>query len=107
MAKELKKLGANIKELPDGLEITGTGLKGGSVHGYGDHRVVMAMTVAGFAADGKITDDLCHDEILQCRVHIDCVSLSATFCKAVLCLLCVQNSGMKLTPADVFVNLCD
>ena len=57
MAGELKKLGANIKELPDGLEITGTGLKGGSVHGYGDHRVVMAMTVAGLAAEGKITVD--------------------------------------------------
>lgn len=57
MATELKKLGADVKELPDGLEIKGTGLKGGSVHGYGDHRVVMAMTVAGLAADGKITVD--------------------------------------------------
>jgi len=57
MAGELKKLGADIKELPDGLEIKGTGLKGGSVHGYGDHRVVMAMTVAGLAADGNITVD--------------------------------------------------
>jgi len=57
MATELKKLGADIKELPDGLEIKGTGLKGGSINGYGDHRVVMAMTVAGFAADGKITVD--------------------------------------------------
>ena len=57
MATELKKLGADVKELPDGLEIKGTGLKGGSVHGYGDHRVVMAMTVAGFAADGKINVD--------------------------------------------------
>ncbi len=57
MAGELKKLGADIKELPDGLEINGTGLKGGSVHGYGDHRVVMAMTVAGLAAEGKITVD--------------------------------------------------
>ena len=43
--------------MPDGLEINGTGLKGGSVHGYGDHRVVMAMTIAGLAADGKITID--------------------------------------------------
>ncbi len=57
MAEELKKLGADVKELPDGLEIKGTGLKSGSVHGYGDHRVVMAMTVAGLAADGRITVD--------------------------------------------------
>jgi 3-phosphoshikimate 1-carboxyvinyltransferase len=57
MAAELSKLGADITELPDGLEIKGTGLKGGSVCGHGDHRIVMAMTVAGFAADGKITVD--------------------------------------------------
>ncbi|MFC1538064.1 3-phosphoshikimate 1-carboxyvinyltransferase [Candidatus Latescibacterota bacterium] len=57
MASELTKLGADIKEMPDGLEIRGTGLDGGSVKGYGDHRIVMAMTVAGFAADGKITVD--------------------------------------------------
>jgi 3-phosphoshikimate 1-carboxyvinyltransferase len=27
------------------------------VHGHGDHRVVMALTVAGFAADGPVTVD--------------------------------------------------
>ena len=57
MAKELKKLGADIKELPDGLLIKGTGLSGGEVHGHGDHRVVMAMAVAGLASDSKITVD--------------------------------------------------
>jgi 3-phosphoshikimate 1-carboxyvinyltransferase len=57
MARELTKLGADIKELPDGLIIRGTGLKGGKVHGHGDHRVVMALTVAGFAADGPVTVD--------------------------------------------------
>lgn len=57
MAAELGKLGADIKELPDGLIIRGTGLKGGSVNGHGDHRVVMALTVAGFAADGPVTVD--------------------------------------------------
>ena len=57
MRKELSKLGADITEMPDGLEINGTGLKGGSVHGYGDHRVVMAMTIAGLASDGEIKVD--------------------------------------------------
>ncbi len=57
MAKELSKLGADITEMPDGLTIRGTGLTGGSVSGHGDHRIVMAMTVAGFAVDGKITID--------------------------------------------------
>jgi 3-phosphoshikimate 1-carboxyvinyltransferase len=57
MAAELVKLGANVKELPDGLEIHGGGLNGGRVHGHGDHRIVMAMTVAGFAANSPITVD--------------------------------------------------
>ncbi|MFC1693706.1 3-phosphoshikimate 1-carboxyvinyltransferase [Candidatus Latescibacterota bacterium] len=57
MAMELGKLGADIKELPDGLIIRGTGLKGGHVHGHGDHRVVMALAVAGCVADGPVVID--------------------------------------------------
>ncbi len=57
MASELIRLGACVTELPDGLEITGTGLKGGTVRGYGDHRIVMAMAVAGLAAERGITVD--------------------------------------------------
>ncbi|MFC1607014.1 3-phosphoshikimate 1-carboxyvinyltransferase [Candidatus Latescibacterota bacterium] len=57
MASELKTLGADVSERPDGLEIKGGGLRGGRVHGHGDHRIVMAMTVAGMAADGGITVD--------------------------------------------------
>jgi 3-phosphoshikimate 1-carboxyvinyltransferase len=48
MAVELSKMGADIRERPDGLEITGGKLHGASVHGYHDHRIVMALTVAGF-----------------------------------------------------------
>lgn len=55
MAVELTKMGAKIKERPDGLEIQGGKLHGASVHGYHDHRIVMALTVAGFVAgDTKI-----------------------------------------------------
>lgn len=57
MAAELTKLGADIKELPDGLIIRGTGLRGGRVHGHADHRVVMALALAGFAADSPVTVD--------------------------------------------------
>ncbi|HUT62480.1 MAG TPA: 3-phosphoshikimate 1-carboxyvinyltransferase [Anaerolineae bacterium] len=57
MSVELTKLGANVEELPDGLVIQGTGLKGGHVHGHGDHRVVMALTVAGYAADRPVSID--------------------------------------------------
>jgi len=50
MAVELSKMGADIKERLDGLEITGGKLHGADVNGYDDHRIVMALTVAGMAA---------------------------------------------------------
>jgi 3-phosphoshikimate 1-carboxyvinyltransferase len=54
MAVELSRMGADIKERPDGLEIAGGRgkLHGAAVHGYHDHRIVMALTVAGFVAGG-------------------------------------------------------
>ncbi len=53
---ELKKLGANIKELADGLEISGPAkLKGSLIQSYGDHRMAMALAVAGLVAQGKTT----------------------------------------------------
>jgi len=56
MAVELSKMGADIRERPDGLEITGGRLHGAKVHGWHDHRIVMALTVAGFAAGGTRID---------------------------------------------------
>ena len=50
MALELSRMGADIIERPDGLEITGGKLHGADVNGYDDHRIVMALTVAGMAA---------------------------------------------------------
>jgi len=50
MAVELSRMGADIKERPDGLEIVGGRLHGAAVHGYHDHRIVMALTVAGLTA---------------------------------------------------------
>jgi 3-phosphoshikimate 1-carboxyvinyltransferase len=56
MAVELARMGADIRERPDGLEITGGKLHGASLHGYHDHRIVMALTVAGFVAGGTKID---------------------------------------------------
>lgn len=50
MAMELSKMGADIKERPDGLVIEGGRLEGARVSGHHDHRIVMALTVAGLAA---------------------------------------------------------
>ena len=61
MATELAKLGAEVEELPDGLVIhgrtNGSNLTPCPVSGHGDHRIVMAMSMAGMALNGEITID--------------------------------------------------
>jgi len=55
MACELRKLGATVEELPDGLVLHGGAqLHGAPVEGYGDHRVVMAMALAGLTIPGGL-----------------------------------------------------
>ncbi len=64
VAAGLRALGADLDELPDGLEIRGGGrLQGARVQPAGDHRVAMAMAVAGLLADGEteIEDAECVD----------------------------------------------
>ncbi len=53
MAKELGQLGGRVEELADGMIIHQSNLKGGMVSGHGDHRVVMALAVAGSAIQGR------------------------------------------------------
>jgi 3-phosphoshikimate 1-carboxyvinyltransferase len=53
IATELRKMGADIEELEDGLVIKQSKLKGAKVHGYHDHRMVMALTLAGMAVEGE------------------------------------------------------
>jgi len=53
MANELRKLGGRVEELPDGMIVHQSPLKGGVVSGHGDHRVVMALAVAGTAIPGR------------------------------------------------------
>jgi 3-phosphoshikimate 1-carboxyvinyltransferase len=55
MCAELKKMGADIEELPDGLVIRRSSLHGCEVNGHDDHRVVMALAVAGLVASGTTT----------------------------------------------------
>ncbi len=57
MATELQKMGASVEELKDGLIIHQSSLKGASVHGYDDHRLVMALSIAGLAASGETIVD--------------------------------------------------
>ncbi len=54
VVEELRKLGAQIAPAADGFTVTGpTPLRGASVHAHGDHRLAMALAVAGLIADGE------------------------------------------------------
>jgi 3-phosphoshikimate 1-carboxyvinyltransferase len=57
MAEELSKMGAQIEEMDDGLIIYQSNLKGAHVRGHHDHRVVMALSLAGMMADGETKVD--------------------------------------------------
>lgn len=54
VAVELSRLGGSVEELPDGLVVRGgRTLRGASCLSYGDHRMAMAMAVAGLVAEGE------------------------------------------------------
>jgi 3-phosphoshikimate 1-carboxyvinyltransferase len=52
MREELTKLGAKVTELPDGLVIEESKLVGTTVDGHHDHRIAMALAVAGCSLPG-------------------------------------------------------
>lgn len=53
MCQELRKMGARIQESVDGLIIESSSLHGATVDSHGDHRVAMALAVAGLIAKGE------------------------------------------------------
>ncbi|MCA1798021.1 MAG: 3-phosphoshikimate 1-carboxyvinyltransferase [Xanthomonadaceae bacterium] len=55
MAAMLSALGVEVRETPDGVEIEGGRLRGGTVDARHDHRVAMAAAVAALGADGPVT----------------------------------------------------
>ncbi|ACI20539.1 MULTISPECIES: 3-phosphoshikimate 1-carboxyvinyltransferase [Thermodesulfovibrio] len=56
MTSELKKMGVKIKEFEDGVEIEGPcKLIGTEVYSYKDHRIAMALSIAGVIAEGETT----------------------------------------------------
>ncbi len=62
VVRELHKMGAHIQELPDGFVVEGPcSLYGARVSSHGDHRLAMALAVAGLIASGttEITDAGC------------------------------------------------
>jgi 3-phosphoshikimate 1-carboxyvinyltransferase len=57
MAEELKKMNVSVEELADGLIINASKAKPADLNGRGDHRIVMAMSLAAMALDGQSTID--------------------------------------------------
>ena len=56
LAGELRQLGVPIEEQPDGFVIAGPArLRGTVVDSHGDHRLAMALAVAGLVAEGATT----------------------------------------------------
>ncbi len=55
MCSELRKMGADIDELPDGLVVRESALTGALVDGHHDHRVVMSLALAGLNCPGTTT----------------------------------------------------
>ncbi len=52
MTNELRKMGADVTELEDGMRIRGSPLKGTTVESHADHRIAMALAIAGMGAEG-------------------------------------------------------
>jgi 3-phosphoshikimate 1-carboxyvinyltransferase len=68
LATELAKMGVDIAERSDGFRVVGRAgrpLTAARVSSWGDHRLAMALVVAGLAADGP-----------TCVEGIDCIATS-------------------------------
>jgi 3-phosphoshikimate 1-carboxyvinyltransferase len=53
-ARNLRAMGAEVEELPDGLRVIGpTQLRGALIESYGDHRIAMAFSVAALLANSE------------------------------------------------------
>lgn len=64
MVDNLKKMGADIQELEDGMIIKGKSkLKGANIETFKDHRIAMAFSIANLISDGevKLDNKLCID----------------------------------------------
>ncbi len=73
MAAELGRMGARITELPDGLVIEESSLHAASVGGHDDHRVVMALAVAGACLEGRTQIDTAEAMAVTFPTFVECM----------------------------------
>lgn len=57
LAVELRKLGAAVRELEDGLEITPGSVRAATLDTYQDHRMAMSLALAGLRTPGVVIRD--------------------------------------------------
>jgi 3-phosphoshikimate 1-carboxyvinyltransferase len=58
MADGLRRMGAAVDERPDGVSVRGPAkLRGATVESHGDHRIAMALAIAGLTASGPTRID--------------------------------------------------
>ena len=53
IVSQLKKMGAHIEELPDGMIIHPSELKGAQVTSFEDHRMALSLSIAALSAKGS------------------------------------------------------
>ena len=58
LTRELNALGGDVVELPDGLQINPTALRGGRFHTYADHRMATAGALIGLHVPGIIVENI-------------------------------------------------
>ena len=59
IAAALRALGADVRDLPDGLEIAGGRLTGGTVDACGDHRIAMLAAIVSARCDVRLRGAEC------------------------------------------------
>jgi 3-phosphoshikimate 1-carboxyvinyltransferase len=57
LATELRRVGAEVDEFPDGLKITPRPLHGAEIETYNDHRMAMSMALLGLRVPGVVIKD--------------------------------------------------
>ena len=57
LARELRKLGADVSEFPDGLRIDPGPLHGARISTYNDHRMAMSLALVGLGVEGVVIEN--------------------------------------------------
>jgi 3-phosphoshikimate 1-carboxyvinyltransferase len=73
MRQQLTRLGAKVTELPDGLVIEQSKLTGAEVDGHSDHRIAMALAVAGCSIPGQTVVRTAESATVTFPTFLDCM----------------------------------